>query len=219
MPVAAACGDDGEPTGAAAGRTPSGSADQAEGDDEGPTVATLDLRPATPMTTTPDDRALSALLPQEPPLEGFERADDILGAGPLDLDAAAAAEADVATERSRLEARGFQRGASRAWIDPDQDVVYLAVYDFDGAGGATAYLDDSGQSLESRGATRFDVPEVAGARGYTTVEEGEQGTFTAHAVAFTSGERWVLVLVGSPSSARTEDDARAVAAAQAALLG
>ncbi len=217
--MAAACGDDGEPSGAAAGRTPSGSADPTEGDVEGSTAGTLDLEPATTTTTTPEDRALSELLPEEPPLVGFDRADDILGAGPLDLDAAAAAEADVAAERERLEARGFRRGVSRAWIDPGEDVVYLAVYDFDDAEGATRYLEDSGATLEERSARRFDVPGVAGATGYTTVEESEQGTFTAHAVAFTSGERWVLVLVGSPGSARTEDDARAVAAAQAALLG
>lgn len=203
-----------------ADRTPSGSAEADEGQAEEATSGTLQLEPSTTTTTTPEDRALSELLPSESPLPGFERADDVLGAGPLDLDAAAAAESDADAERALLEGRGFERGASRAWIDPEaEDVVYLAIYDFASAEGATTYLADGGEALETRGATAFEVPEVEGARGFTTIEGSSEGTFVAHAVAFTRGERWVLALVGSPGSGRSPDDARAVAAAQADLLG
>lgn len=211
----AGCGGDGDPSQA--------DPDRSDGDttveDDGSTAGTLELDPVTTTTTTPEDGALSQLLPEASPLPGFDRADDVLGAGPLDLAAAAAAEADVDAERSRLEARGFVRGASRAWTGDGQDVVYLAIYEFDRAEGASGYLEDVTGALASRAATQFDVPGVAGATGFTTVEASDEGTFTAHAVTFTQGELWVLVLVGSPESTRTEEDARAVAAAQAALLG
>ena len=222
---AAACSDeDGDKGGTAVAieeeQTPSGSAEVDEDQAEETTSGTLQLEPSTTTTTTPEDRALSDLLPSDAPLPGFDRADDVLGAGPLDLDAAAAAESDADAERALLETRGFERGASRAWIDPTtEDVVYLAIYDFATAEGATAYLADGAETLEARGATAFDVPEVEGARGFTTVEESPEGTFVAHAVAFTRGDRWVLALVGSPGSGRTPDDARAVAVAQADLLG
>lgn len=182
------------------------------------TGATLELTPAPTTTTTPEDRAMSDLLLDDVPLEGFSRADEALGAGPLDLDAAAAAENDAAAERALLETRGFERGVSRAWLDPGQDVVYVAVYDFADVEGAAAYLADGAETLRARGAIPFDVPEVAGAVGFTTIEESSAGTFTAHVVAFPAGDRWVLTLVGSADSGMTPDDARAVAAAQAARL-
>lgn len=208
---------DGGPGGADPGNgdaVPGGGSTEDEGTD-----ATLELTPATTTTTTPEDRAVFELLLDVPPLDGFTRADEVLGAGPLDLDAAARAEADVAAERALLETRGFERGASRAWLDPAQDVVYLAIYDFTDGDGAAAYLRDGIETLRARGATPFDVPEIEGAAGFTTVEESAEGTFTAHAVAFPLDDRWVLALVGSSGSGRTPDDAQAVAAAQAARLG
>lgn len=189
----------------------------AAGEDEN--RETLELAPSSTTTTTPEDRAMSELLLEQPVLEGFVPADDVIGTGPLDLDAAASAEDDPAAERALLETRGFERGSSRAWIDPGQDVVYIAIYDFVDAAGAAAYLADGSETLLARGASPFDVPEVEGAVGFTTIEESAGGTFTAHAVAFTRGEHWVLSLVGSPGSGRTPDDARAVAAAQAERLG
>lgn len=204
--VVAACtgGDDGD-------------ARNAGGEDEN--RETLELAPSSTTTTTPEDRAMSELLLEQPVLDGFAPADHVLGTGPLDLDAAASAEDDPAAERALLETRGFERGSSRAWIDPGQDVVYIAIYDFVEAAGAAAYLADGSETLLARGASPFDVPEVEGAVGFTTIEESAGGTFTAHAVAFTRGEHWVLSLVGSPGSGRTPDDARAVAAAQAERLG
>lgn len=206
----AACSDDD------GGSTP----DSAVGDDgDGPTSGSLELEPSTTTTTTPQDQALSTVLVEDLPVPGFERADDALNAGILDLDAAAAAETDVAAERALLSAEGFERGASRAWVGPGQDVVYLAVYEFETAEGASAYLAEGAEKLVSRGATTFEVLELEGATGFTTVEESPEGDFTAHAVSFTQGRRWVLALVGSPASTRTPDDARSVAIAQGARLG
>ncbi len=217
--VAACGGGGGDTTSEAEGRTPSGSAEPDEGDKGGSEGGTLELQPSTTTTTSPEDLALAALLLAEVPLPGFGRADDALGAGVLDLDRAAAAEADVEGERALLESEGFVRGASRGWVDVAQDVVYLALYEFESAEGAAAYLEEGVERLEAREATRFEVPGVEGAQGFTTVEESPQGDFTAHAVTFTQGARWVLALVGSPGSSRSQDEARAVAAAQAALLG
>lgn len=187
--------------------------DQGEG-----SSGTLELAPSSTTTTTPDDLALARLLLEEPPLEGFARADGIVGAGPLDLEGAAAAEDDPDAERDLLRTLGFERGVSRTWLDRDQDIVYLALYELGGAEDAEAYLAEGLARLRERGATTFDVPEVDGAVGLTTVEEGPDETFTAHAVAFTRGRRWLLALVGSAGSARTPDDARALAAAQVARL-
>ena len=214
--VLVACGgdDDGAGRDGASTSRPAG-----DGDNDGKvTSGTLELAPSSTTTTTPEDRAMSELLLDEPPLPGFARADDVLGAGPLDLDAAAAAEADVPAERALLETRGFERGASRAWLDQGQDVAYLALYEFADADGAAAYLADGAMTLEARGAAAFEVPGIEGALGFTTVEESPEGTFTAHAVAFTRGARWVLALVGSPGSGRSPDDARALAAEQVARL-
>lgn len=194
-----------------------GGAETAEGG--GGATGTLQLTPSSTTTTAPGEAAVYDLLLAEPPLDGFARADDVLGTGALDLEAAAAAERDVDAERALLEARGFERGASRAWLDPDQDVVYLAVYDFGDAEGATAYLQAAAEGLQARGATAFDVPEVPGALGFTTVEDGPDGTFSAHAVTFARGDRWFLALVGSPGRGRSPEDVRAVAAAQSARLG
>lgn len=183
-----------------------------------PTAGTLELAPSSTTTTTPADLALSQLLLEELPLEGFTRADDVVGAGPLDLDGAATAEDDPAAERDLLQSLGYQRGVSRAWVDLDQSIAYLAVYELGSAEDAAAYLDEGVERLRARGATTFDVPEVDGAVGITTVEEGPEETFTAHAVSFTRGSRWVLALVGSPGAGRPPEDVRAVAAAQAERL-
>ena len=83
---------------------------------------------------------------------------------------------------------------------------------------AALYLRDGDQTLSARGATAFDVAEIPGAIGFTDATEGSGGSFTTHAVAFTSGVRWVLAIVGSRGTGRTPDDARAVALAQATHL-
>jgi hypothetical protein len=184
------------------------------------TTTTIDRRPVPTTTstapTTPEVIALDDVLLDDA-LPGFTRHDAAVGAGALDLEAAAKAEADTDAERAVLETRGFVRGASRAWTGPDDDVVYLAAYEFASAEGAAAYLVDGTEHLLARQATRFEVPGVVGARGFTTVDHDADGTtFTAHAVAYTRGPRWFLVLLGSRHATLTTDQAIALAARQAA---
>jgi hypothetical protein len=168
--------------------------------------------------TAEEETALERLLPDDVPLPGFRRADERVGAGPLDLEAAARAEADVDAERALLETRRFVEGLSRAWADAGGDVVYLAVYAFAGPREAAFYLQDGTETLIARGAQGFPVDAIPGAIGFTAVEETPDGSFTTHSVAFTSGPHWALAIVGSRGSERTPDDARAVARALASGL-
>jgi hypothetical protein len=166
----------------------------ASSDDPTPT---LELEPTTTTTTTPETEALDDLLLTDP-LPGFE----LDGGGPLDLDAAAAAETDPDAERALLETRGFVAGTERRFRDGDR-VVYLASYEFTDGAGAAAYLVDGTEHVTARGADQFDVP-LDGAVGFTTVDPDG---FTAHAVAYTSGARWFLVLVGAPDASLTTQHA------------
>ena len=170
---------------------------------------TIELEPATTTTTTPEDAALTDLLLTDAP-PGFERVRDDV----LDLDAAAAAEADSDAERALLETRGFVRGAARVWNDADDDVVFVTAYELGSKEQADLYLVDGAETLMARSATRFDASEIAGAFGFTTREED----FVAHAVAFTRDNRWFLVLVGSADGSRTEAEVLQLATAQAALV-
>lgn len=167
----------------------------------------LELEPTTTTTTTPEEAALEALLLDDVGLEGFGEGPG----GPLDLEAAAQAESDPEAERALLRTRRFVGGFERRFLNEEEHVVYLAVYEFAEGGDAAAYLVDGTETLTARAAEPFDVP-IDGAVGFTTVEEG----FTAHFVAFTRGPRWFLVLVGSPAGERTADEAIALAARQAA---
>lgn len=167
----------------------------------------LELEPSTTTTTTPEDTALADLLLDDPG-PGFELVRDEV----MDLDAAAEAEADVEAERALLETRGFERGWTRTWESGTGAIVFVTAYDLASQQQAELYLLDGVETLTARDADRFEVPDVPGAFGFTTVENA----FTAHAVAFTSGPRWFLVLVGSADGSRTPDEARALAAVQAA---
>jgi hypothetical protein len=194
----AACSDD-DPSPAAGGTTTTTTTEE---------PSELELEPETSTTTTPEDTAVTELLLDET-LPGFVPGDVAV----LDLEAAAQQEQDVEAERALLSTRHFERGASRAWASGD-DVAYVAAYRFAGAEDATAYLADGQETIEARGATPFAVPEVPGALGFTTIEESADGVFTTYAVAFTRGPLWFLVLVGSPGSERTAEEARALAIAQ-----
>ena len=173
------------------------------------TPTSIALEPATTTTTTPEDAALTDLLLPDA-LPGFTRTRDDV----LDLEAAAEAEADSDAERALLETRGFVRGAARVWSDADEDVVFVTAYELGSKEQADLYLVDGAETLTARSATRFDASEIAGAFGFTTREED----FVAHAVAFTRGNRWFLVLVGSSDGSRTPAEALQLATAQAALL-
>jgi hypothetical protein len=170
--------------------------------DETPTI---ELEPTTTTTTTPETEALDDLLLTST-IEGFERD----GGGPLDLDAAAATEVDPEAERALLETRGFVAGVERRFRD-DERVVYLASYEFRDEGSAAAYLVDGSETLTARDADVFDVP-LDGAVGFTTVDPDG---FTAHAIAYTRGARWFLVLVGSPDASLGPDVAIELATRQA----
>lgn len=191
-----------------------------DGTDAGPTPTSLALVPdegeaptSTP-TSTPETATLDDLL-LEDTFAGFVRDDEAVNAGPMDLEAAARAEADVDAERALLETRGYVRGTSRAWLAPGDEVAYLAVYEFATPEGAAAYLVDGVEHLEARDAERFEVPGVDGAAGFTTTETG----FVGHAVTFTRGARWFLVLLGSPEGTRTRPEVIGLATRQAAALG
>lgn len=170
--------------------------------------------PPTPSTSpsaappTPETLTVHDLLP-ETTLPGFDRVPDgRRGAGPLDLDDAAGAERDAAAERSLLTTRGFERGLARVWTGPEDDTVYAAVYEFADAAGASAYLADGRETLQARRVREFPVEQGFG---FTQVDETSQGAFVGHAVAFTAGHRYALVIVGGDGSRRTPDEARDVA--------
>ena len=195
----AACSDDGDPakeTGPTREPTPT-------------TEGELELEPSTTTTTTPEDATLADLLIDES-LPGFVPA----GVEVLDLAAAAEAEVDPEAERALLETRSFQRGVSRRFVNEDEDVVYVAAYEFATPRDAEFYLADGVETVSARGATTFDAG-VEGAFGFTTREPG----FTAHAVAFTRAHRWFLVLVGSETGGRTEDEVKQLAAQQSGRIG
>ena len=177
--------------------------DAVEQDEDAPTI---ELEPTTTTTTTPETEALDDLLLTET-IDGFERD----GGGALDLEAAAETEVDPEAERALLETRGFRAGVERRFSDERQRVVYLASYEFRDAGQAAAYLVDGSETLTARDADPFDVP-LDGAVGFTTVDPDG---FTAHAVAYTRGERWFLVLVGSADASLGPDAAIDLATRQA----
>ena len=170
---------------------------------------TLELEPATTTTTTPEDAELTDLLLTDA-LPGFARVREDV----LDLEAASEAEADVEAERALLETRGFVRGVARVWNDSEHDVVFVTAYELGSAEQADLYLIDGAETLTARSATRFDAGEIPGAFGFTTREDD----FIAHAVAFTRGPRWFLVLVGSSDGSRTPAEALRLATQQAALV-
>jgi hypothetical protein len=196
------------------------------GDDDARAAVPTTPAPPSPTTTTraplprtPETDALDALLPDDA-LPGFTRVPDgTRGAGPLDLDAAAAAERDVHAERAVLQTRRFRRGIARVWTGPDDDAdtVYVAIYEFADAAGASAYLEDGRELLEARKVTTFPV-DLPGAFGFTQIDESRADPFAGHAVAFTSGNRYALVIVGGDPGRRVPDEARAVATAVAARL-
>jgi hypothetical protein len=173
------------------------------GDDE--PEAQLSLQPSTTTTTTPEVAALAERLPVEVGA-GLTRADDVVGAGLLDLAGAAAAASDPDAELELLERTGFERGVSRAWIAVGGATVYISLYEFGDEAGAAAYDDAQAGLLTEQGATPFDAGI---GRGFTTVE----GELTAHAVLLRDGVRWALVLVASEDGSLDADRAAELAAA------
>lgn len=194
--LAACSGGDDDDTDAAAATTTTAS------------VPELELEPATTTTTTPEDTALLDLLLDDETVPELTRDRDET----LDLDAAAESESDVEAERALLETRGFVRGAARRWVGPSDDVLLVTAYEFAAADQADLYLVDGTETVLARGAEQVEVPDVPGAVGFRTVD----GDFEAHAIAFTRGTRWFLVVGGSSIGTIGLDDVGRLAAAQAA---
>jgi hypothetical protein len=172
-------------------------------------VAELELEPETTTTTTPEDTALQDLLLDDDAVPELTRDRDEV----LDLAAAAESEADTEAERALLETRGFVRGVARRWIGPADDVVFVTAYEFADADQADLYLVDGTETVLARGAEQVDVPEVPGAIGFRT----EGGGVVDHAIAFTRGNRWFLVVGGSAMGTIDLADVQRLAAAQATL--
>lgn len=182
------------------------------GKDEAAHTPTLQLEPSSSTTSiaTSTTTARTDLLIDHA-LDGFATVRD----DTIDLDAAAAASDDSDEERSLLQKRGFVSGAVRTWSGPGDDVVLATTYELGSKEQAAGYLRDTAQTLRAHDGTPFDVPDIPGALGFSTTEV----TFVAHAVAFTRGDRWYLVLVGSSTGTRTETEAAQLALLQAALAG
>jgi hypothetical protein len=200
--------DDGE-------RARPGEGSSTTGTSEPEAETTTSTAPATPQTETLARLMVDDVLP------GFTRVgrdDRRFVTGPLDLEAAAREERDVEAERSLLQTRHFVAGEQGAWTNPDDDVVVVTLYRFATPGDAAAYLADGREAVEARAVQPFAVPDIPGAFGFTSVDDRGDVPFTAHAVAFTNGDVYALVNVGSNRSGPTPDEARQIAAAQAAKL-
>ena len=165
------------------------------------------LPPVRETTTTgpgePVDAELAAALPDRL-LPGWTRAEDDAARrlGPLDLAAAAAAEADTPAERALLETRHFRRGHARGWRGPDGQVGYASVYEFASPGDAQAYLVDGVTTIEGRGARVYDVATPTGGRGFSQAGQpaAGQGSTVSHGVVFVDGARFFLVFVSGTDS-------------------
>ena len=119
------------------------------------------------------------------------------GLGPLNLEAAARAEADTSAERALLTTRGFRAGMARAWRNQAGDEVYQAVYEFGDEAGAAAYLKDGLITLEGRAAELYPVEGIPGASGFSQAERRPAGAVTSHGLVFVRGHRFFLVFASS----------------------
>jgi hypothetical protein len=172
------------------------------------------LPPVRP-SAAPVDAELAARLP-DVLLAGWTRAadDPARRLGPLDLAAAAAAEADTPAERALLETRHFRRGHARGWRGPDGQVGYASVYEFATSADAAAYLVDGTTTIEARGARVYDVTSPAGGKGFSQAGQAAAGAAStvSHGVVFVEGARFFLVFVsGNDSSVDPTVAAQAVA--------
>lgn len=153
-----------------------------------------------PPTTQPTEgpfAALAAMLPET--LDGYRINTGAKATGELDLEKAASAEQDTSAEKALLETRHFERGYGRGFTNDTVD-VYTAVYDFASDQDASFYLTDGFINLHGKGASTYDVPEIAGAKGFSHGAEDEGVPAIVHGVAFTKGDRFFLAFTRSPSN-------------------
>lgn len=146
----------------------------------------------------------------------FGRDDGALAAGPLTLEEAALTEGDARAEHARLRTHGYRRGHSRAWRDPEGDVVLVTLYELRDAAAAHRYLLDGYDALVAQ---RVAVAPVRGLRtgwAATATDPAPDGgvPFVGNVVAFTHGAFHALVVVGGTTGRRRPSEARRVALAQ-----
>ena len=172
-------------------------AEDAGDDDAEATTTSVDVA-ASDLSTVLAARLPESLLP------GWTRTPDGRSRrlGPLDLAAAAAAEADTPAERALLETRHFRRGHARGWRGPEGQVGYASVYEFATPADAAAYLVDGVTTIESRGARVYDVATPEGGRGFSQAEQGAagEGSTVSHGVVFVEGARFFLVFLSGKDS-------------------
>ncbi len=154
-----------------------------------------------------------ALVVDETP-DGWSRADDeLLGTGPLDLEAAAALEPDAAAEGALLRTRGFVDGcAAGFWRTGDTAVVQVLT--FADPDGATSYLLDGTDRLIAGAATLHDVAGIDGALGFRQGDPASQGAFVGYGVTFVVDAHHVLVVAGTTTGTDLTASATALAVAQ-----
>lgn len=154
--------------------------------------------PATATATPTDASDLAALLPADAP-EGYSVVAE--QSGLLTLDEAAADADDPEAERGRLVENGFLRGYARTWENGTGDVIVLIVDEFATPAGAQKEFEDSLAEAGEAGASRFEVPDIAGAAGLTQ-PEAEGDVF--HAVAFVRDRRLYVAAVGGAAPETAE---------------
>jgi hypothetical protein len=152
-------------------------------------------------TTVPQEAPFAALATVVPEtLDGYEIDTGAKATGSLNMDAAVAAESDQSAERALLETRSFEAGYGRAFTNGETD-VYMTVYDFETADDARLYAADGIINLTGKGASIYDVPEIAGAQGFSQATNADSRPAVVHGVVFSKNDRFVLIFTRSSSTA------------------
>ena len=163
-----------------------------------------------------DPAALEPLVLDEAP-SGFTLAGDDEGrTGPTDLREAAADAGDPGAAEA-LSGAGFVRGWQRLWVsDDDEDELFLIVYEFADAEGATTFFErTAGEPAAEGGEGVFEVPGLEDAVGVTG---GGDGLRVAAAVA-TAGRYLVQVIGNGPDPGPSQGTVVALLTAQVERLG
>ncbi len=171
---------------------------------------------APPTSVAPGDpAALEPLVLDEAPTGFTVAADDVGRTGATDL-AAAAGDAGDPGAAEALSDAGFVRGWQRLWVsDDDEDELFLIVYEFADAGGATAFFDrTAGEPAKEGGEGVFDVPGLPGAVG---LDGGGDGLSVAAVIA-TTGPYLVQVIGNGPDPGPSRGTVVALVSAQVERL-
>ncbi len=208
-------------------QTPSTEGQSVDGNSDAATPTTQVLTESSlaetslPLVTSPDDieprppvgpAALAAVLLAEVP--GFTPVDAGAADRGLSIDDAAQLQPDPTEELPLLETRGFQGGWTRAFRNPDNDVVVTTVYDFVSALEAEFYLEDGTITLIGDGGTIYEVESIPAARGFRQEVASDDGPLVVFGITFTRGNQWFLVTILGDEATATPERLLPVAAAQ-----